>query len=173
MALLIGMDEAGYGPNYGPLVVGATVWEVPGNPGKIDLWRAFEGIVEQTAPVDDSHIQIADSKLVYNPAKGLVNLELGVLRSLVLHQRCFGSDSRDGTPDLPLEKLPTSFRNLFGHVGVRPVEELDCEPWFVEADLPLPAAQDDALGQRWHERCREHGIRLRCLRADVVLTRRF
>ena len=28
MAILIGMDEAGYGPNFGPLVVAATVWEV-------------------------------------------------------------------------------------------------------------------------------------------------
>jgi hypothetical protein len=29
MGILIGMDEAGYGPNYGPLVVAATAWEVP------------------------------------------------------------------------------------------------------------------------------------------------
>jgi hypothetical protein len=28
MGILIGMDEAGYGPNFGPLVVAATVWEV-------------------------------------------------------------------------------------------------------------------------------------------------
>jgi hypothetical protein len=27
MAILVGMDEAGYGPNFGPLVVAATVWE--------------------------------------------------------------------------------------------------------------------------------------------------
>ncbi|MEX2307683.1 MAG: hypothetical protein WD738_08835 [Pirellulales bacterium] len=29
MGILIGMDEAGYGPHYGPLVVAATAWEVP------------------------------------------------------------------------------------------------------------------------------------------------
>ena len=29
MGILIGMDEAGYGPNYGPLVIAATAWEVP------------------------------------------------------------------------------------------------------------------------------------------------
>jgi hypothetical protein len=28
MGILIGMDEAGYGPNYGPLVVAATTWHV-------------------------------------------------------------------------------------------------------------------------------------------------
>jgi ribonuclease HII len=173
MALLIGMDEAGYGPNYGPLVVGATVWEVPGNPRKVDLWRAFAGIVEQTAPVNDSHIQIADSKQVYNPAKGLDNLEIGVLRALALHRRCAGCADGDGKASVPFAALPASFRHLFGRVGVRPVEELDGEPWFAGADVPLPSAQEDSLGDRWHERCHEHGIRLRCLRADVVLTRRF
>src|SRR5687768_1242409 len=29
MGILIGMDEAGYGPHFGPLVVAATAWEVP------------------------------------------------------------------------------------------------------------------------------------------------
>ena len=28
MGILVGMDEAGYGPNFGPLVVAATAWEV-------------------------------------------------------------------------------------------------------------------------------------------------
>jgi hypothetical protein len=32
MGILIGMDEAGYGPNYGPLVVAATAWRAPDPP---------------------------------------------------------------------------------------------------------------------------------------------
>ncbi len=31
MPILIGVDEAGYGPNYGPLVVAATAWSVEDN----------------------------------------------------------------------------------------------------------------------------------------------
>lgn len=34
MGILIGMDEAGYGPNLGPLVVAATAWEVAGGRGQ-------------------------------------------------------------------------------------------------------------------------------------------
>jgi hypothetical protein len=166
MALLIGMDEAGYGPNYGPLIVGATVWEVPGDPRKFDLWRAFAGIVDQSAPVDDAHIQIADSKQVYNPAKGLLNLERGVLRALAVHRRCAAIASSPSTH-------PLTFRELFGQIGTYPAEELDGEPWFAGADLPLQVLPEDALANRWHECCGAQGIRLRCIRADVVLTRRF
>ena len=47
MGFVIGMDEAGYGPNLGPLVLTATVWEVPGRwPKKTDFWKAFEPIAQ-------------------------------------------------------------------------------------------------------------------------------
>ena len=36
MTLVIGTDEAGYGPNLGPLVVAATVWDVAAAPDDAD-----------------------------------------------------------------------------------------------------------------------------------------
>ena len=36
MTLVIGTDEAGYGPNLGPLVVAATLWDVAGTPPEIE-----------------------------------------------------------------------------------------------------------------------------------------
>ena len=97
MALLIGMDEAGYGPNLGPLVIGATAWEVPGDPRKVDLWKLFSGVVEQTAPENASHIQIADSKQVFSPATGLKNLEAGVFSALAVWRSMANSDDRPGS----------------------------------------------------------------------------
>lgn len=174
MALLIGMDEAGYGPNLGPLLISATAWEVSGDPRKIDLWEKFSGIVEQSAPSDGSHIQIADSKKVYTPARGLANLEDGVLSALTVWRGC--AANRDGNHpngEADSDGVPRSFRDLVGLAAIRPPEELDGEPWFAGVDLPLERAINSVLTQNWLDRCRAHGIRLRAICCDVVLTRRF
>ncbi len=55
MGFVIGMDEAGYGPNLGPLVLTATVWEVPGRwPKRTDFWQVFADIAERKAAVEAS-----------------------------------------------------------------------------------------------------------------------
>ena len=43
MLHVIGTDEAGFGPNLGPLVVSATVWQMPGGIGVEDLRSAGRG----------------------------------------------------------------------------------------------------------------------------------
>jgi ribonuclease HII len=52
---IIGTDEAGYGPNLGPLVITATVWESPAD----DLSFLFE-------PLKHAGITVADSKKLYH-----------------------------------------------------------------------------------------------------------
>ena len=64
MGLLIGMDEAGYGPNLGPLVVTVTVWEVPGSPrDSRPAWAQsgpyWRGIGQHAARVRLPHPQAA------------------------------------------------------------------------------------------------------------------
>jgi len=34
--LVVGTDEAGYGPNLGPLVIGATAWVAAAAPGDVE-----------------------------------------------------------------------------------------------------------------------------------------
>ena len=81
MTLLIGTDEAGYGPNLGPLLISATVWHVPDDGKEVDLFRRFGSFVRADASSAE-HIPIADSKELYKPGGGLANLEPGLFAAL-------------------------------------------------------------------------------------------
>ena len=45
MPLVVGIDEAGYGPTLGPLVVGATLWRVQPRCLKTDFWKLLHECV--------------------------------------------------------------------------------------------------------------------------------
>ena len=129
MGKVIGMDEAGYGPNLGPLVVTATAWDIESHPAEFDFWSLLESAVSQTAPKQPGIIHVADSKQVYTPAKGIKELEKSVLCLLRL-----------------LGQTPATFQDLWSFLtrDTKPVES-QVEPWFENADLPLPqvASPDD------------------------------
>ncbi len=79
MTLVIGVDEAGYGPNLGPLCIGLSAWEVSSE--EQDLSQLLEPVVS-SKPAKD-RVAVADSKQLYKPGGGLETLELGVLGMLV------------------------------------------------------------------------------------------
>ena len=88
MAFLIGTDEAGYGPNYGPLCVSATVWEVDDGIDAACLYKRLRRSV--TDCVDRAakrKIVWADSKAIYKNGCGMDHLERGVLTALSLIDR--------------------------------------------------------------------------------------
>lgn len=81
--ILIGIDEAGYGPNLGPLVITATVWRIPIDLESHDLITALSPtFAARPFNYGDNHIPIGDSKLLYSPVTGLRTLEAGVLSML-------------------------------------------------------------------------------------------
>jgi hypothetical protein len=71
----IGVDEAGYGPNLGPLVVAATAWRAPVD---CDLYELYAETITPAPLRGDARLFIADSKAVYSPGGGLALLERGV-----------------------------------------------------------------------------------------------
>src|SRR5947209_10211169 len=77
MPWLVGIDEAGYGPNLGPVVLTSVAVRLPdGLPPVAELLRP---VVRRAAEPDDGRLLIDDSKQVYVGPHGLAKLERGVL----------------------------------------------------------------------------------------------
>jgi len=81
MTLVIGTDEAGYGPNLGPLVVAASAWRIAGARG--DPETAFAAAGPFTGEAGRGPLW-ADSKTVYRAGAGFAALERGVQAALAL-----------------------------------------------------------------------------------------
>ncbi len=122
---LSGLDEAGYGPMLGPLVVGLTTLQSrePIEPGApwTDLFPAAG-----PPSRDKRGIAVADSKRLHRPSSGdLSPLEEGVLAFVALE--------RGGTP-------PKSFVELIDHLTAGRSDYLADYPWYRNADLELPVS---------------------------------
>jgi hypothetical protein len=171
MNQIIGTDEAGYGPNLGPLVVTGSAWTVPTNPREFDFWTVLADVVSQAN--EKGKLQVADSKQVYSPAKGLVSLERNILPILRV---CFGGivSFRELTQQLVGFSKTGEASQCAGTANAHP---FDVEPWYEEADIQLPLAADEDEIERSTRKLSNAldaaNIRLNAIHSDIVLTQRF
>jgi len=129
MAVIAGIDEAGYGPLLGPLVVAATAFRVPAERHEADLWDALSAVVSPAIKGARGRLPVADSKKVYHRSSGIRHLEEGVLAFLMSGG-----------------KRPKTFRELLSVLGapcMRDEVGLEAYPWYRgrDAELPLEAVR--------------------------------
>ncbi|MEM7263740.1 MAG: hypothetical protein AAF488_17260 [Planctomycetota bacterium] len=121
---ITGLDEAGYGPLLGPLVVGLSTLrsEEPLTPRA--PWKLLAPTVCKRRGARG--VAVADSKSLHKPSTGdLSPLEEGVL--------AFVTAERGG-------ETPSSFRELLSHLTEGRIGYLDDYPWYAGRDLELPAS---------------------------------
>src|SRR4051812_47310573 len=77
--LLIGIDEAGYGPKIGPLCQGFTAIRCPDSAdGSLpNLWKVLRASISKH-PAKAGRVAIDDSKKIYSAGEGLELLARGV-----------------------------------------------------------------------------------------------
>ena len=160
MALWAGIDEAGYGPRLGPLVVAGTVFNVTKEPSDGTLWDLLGDAVARRARGSDGRLVVNDSKLVYSRSLGLRRLEEGVLAFLQTRA------------DRPLRRADQVLALLGGGAG----DALGA--WFrPTADLALPVASNasslNSKASVLRQALRRAGVELLAARAAVVFPPEF
>jgi ribonuclease HII len=154
MAWVLGIDEAGYGPNLGPFVMTAVACQAPD--AQADLWQLLRPAVRRGSEPRDDRIVVDDSKVVYASGKGLAGLERGVFTTLGWEPAFLS--------DLIVQLCPAA------------VQELTREAWFTgTSPLPVdtPAAELQQLRAGFEQTCRDAGVVGWWARSVVICPERF
>ncbi len=161
MPYLIATDEAGLGPNLGPLVVSATVWELPAGVAPADLFDVLRDcVVPSAGEADEKRFAVADSKQLYKPGGTRAHLERGVLVAL-----------------RALDRRVETWQALFDVLDPLSRPYRDSLPWYAGYDqsLPLDTTVDEleALCRQFLRVTEREQVRLLDMRSRVVYSPEF
>ena len=154
------MDEAGYGPNLGPLVVTVTRWTTPGSPDECEFYELLRDAIAVDGHADWSRLHVADSKQVYTGNHGFESLETSALALL----RCLGDS-------------PATFLQLWQQLDPDFEAQSAFRPEWYAADLELPLRacpkKIDALASQLRDCLCDCRMSLDAIHSDIVVEPRF
>jgi len=115
--LLIGVDEAGYGPSMGPLTICATAWRVPMGLDASEMTSMLEPeLLAKPIKQNSVHVPIGDSKKIHRDEYAVEGLILGSR---------FLSFAIDG-------KVPTEWDAKIASFAKEDWSRLASIPWYVK-----------------------------------------
>ncbi|MBN2020641.1 MAG: hypothetical protein JW749_10510 [Sedimentisphaerales bacterium] len=82
--VVAGIDEAGFGPILGPLVVSSSIFRVPDNLIWADLWGILKKSVSEKRTGLRGRLLIADSKKAFTRSSGIKHLQRTILAAIKL-----------------------------------------------------------------------------------------
>lgn len=122
MPFLLGTDEAGYGPNLGPLTIGSTAWYVPHEHAATNLFELLAAEIAAGKEKKGSlKLPIADSKKLYSASGSVALLEQAILGGA----NYLGQTWND-------------WHSLWSGLQAQSSSQLAAIPWHTDYQLPLP-----------------------------------
>jgi ribonuclease HII len=113
MVVLVGIDEAGFGPILGPLVVSSSALALPQHLLTSDLWQVLQKSLSDRRKRLAGRLLVTDSKKAYSRSLGIKHLERTVLTAL----KCLGRE-------------PATLGELLEVLSPRFLERLADYPWY-------------------------------------------
>src|SRR5262245_17930633 len=160
MVFVLGTDEAGYGPNLGPLCIAASAWELPDDAPSDGLYDRLSHIVCARHKDRGDKLAIADSKRLYKSGDTLEWLERGVLVALAC-----------------LDRLPRRWSDIWKALDLQSMPQIDGLSWHdgFDEDLPLHVSIDElrAAGLRFVDGAASAGVRIVELQSAVLFPAAF
>lgn len=159
-----GIDEAGYGPTLGPLVITLTVFRAWRE--RENLWKSLAGLVAR--PGEKGRLHVGDSKRLFSRQQGIGRLEKGVL-SFCLALPGFKREE-------PSFSVPSCLGDFIRRVGLEEDQDFRAFPWYRgEISLPLkaPVGELCSLAGQLKEASRRRGVRFEEAKVHLVTEERF
>lgn len=123
MAVLVGIDEAGFGPILGPLVISSAVFQIDDSLLDADLWQILGKSAGQKRKHLAGRLLITDSKKAYSKSLGIKHLQRTILSCL----NC-------------LSREPRTLSQLLNFICPDCLSRLRQYPWYKNSDNYLLSA---------------------------------